>query len=74
MLNKKLRNRLEQVLVELNKLQNNFWTITNSQKLPKGQKVLQSEKIKLKIRRLTKEKELLVVEYIDQRAEKERQL
>ncbi len=59
-------NNLESILVRINKLENELWSITNSRSISRGQKVIQSERIKLKMRRLNKERDIELSNWLEE--------
>ena len=67
---KQLRNKrmtnLQNIITKLNKLENELWDVTNSRSISRGQKVIQSERIKLNIRRLNKEKDVELPNWLEE--------
>lgn len=67
---KQLRNKrmtnLQNIITKLNKLENELWDVTNSRSVSRGQKVIQSERIKLNIRRLNKEKDVELPNWLEE--------
>lgn len=57
---------LQNIITKLNKLENELWDVTNSRSVSRGQKVIQSERIKLNIRRLNKEKDVELPNWLEE--------
>ena len=59
-------NALQSTIVKLNDLEGELWNITNSKSLSRGQKVIQSERIKLKIRKVKRVRDIALADWSEE--------
>jgi len=59
-------SKLQDIITKLNKLENELWNVTNSKSLSRGQKVIQSERIKLKIRKVKRVRDIALADWSEE--------